>query len=115
MERATETTNCAVFEGRDFHRGFVYLLDERRNTALNSFLGMDQPIRECGLKLDDQQSKKHSAKCRDQCIAEGGEDRVGSQFWSGPDDEGRDKSKERPEKTHIVEGVCKLDGVLLSE
>src|SRR5215510_15584069 len=113
MVHGNEITGCAILEGTDFHRGFAYLLDENRNAAINRFLGMDQPIRDRGLKLDDQQSKKHSTKRRDQRIAKGGEDRVSGQFGSGPEYEGRDKGKECPEKTHVVERVCKLDGVLL--
>src|SRR5690348_17366585 len=76
---------------------------------------MNKPIWKRVFKLDDQQSKKHSRKCRDQRIAKCREHCVSSQFRSRPDHEGRNQGKECPEKTRIIERVCKLDGVLLSQ
>src|SRR5215467_8617059 len=115
MVHGTEITGCAIPEGSDFLRGFVYLLIEICYASINCFLGMDDPIGKRFLKLDDQQSKKHSTKRRDQRIAKCSEHGVSGKFGSRPDYEGRDQGKECPEKTHIIEGVCKLEGVLLSE
>src|SRR5215831_20578018 len=110
MVHGSEITGCAISEGSDFHRGFVYLLGESRHAAINCVLVMDNPIGKRFLKLDDQQSKKHSTKRRDQRIAKCREHGISGQFGSRPDYKGRDQGKECPEKTHIIEGVCKLEG-----
>src|SRR5215831_10047328 len=115
MVHGAEITGCAISKGSEFHRCFVDLLCEHRNAAINRFLGMNEPIGMRALKLDHHLAKEHSTKCGDQRIAEGGEHCVSGQFRSWPDHERREKGKERPEETHIVERVGKLDSVLLGK
>src|SRR5262245_10897413 len=103
MVHGAEITGYAISKGSDFHSCFVDLLYERRNTVINRFLDSKGSIGNRAVKLDYHQSKKHSTKCRDQRIAKGHEDCVCGQFRSRPEHESREKGKESPEKTHVVE------------